>query len=172
VRLNGTAAQGSEALKNGITYTIFYPKKDLKGNRQRVNYWTGQGMMIQSLKAGQYFITANYGVNGYAEAMIEVKPNELTDHTYNLNFGTLKISGVAAKAAVAYPNGNTFTIFYPQKDINGNRSRINYWTGQGTMIQALKAGSYHVVTQRANANVGTDIVIEANKVLDLKVVIK
>lgn len=172
IRLKGTASNGSDPLEKGITYSIYSPNKDLQGKRKRINYWGGQGMTIRSLKAGKYFVTATYGINGYAEAELEVKPNELQDHVFNLDVGTLKISSATAKEAAAHANGNTFSIYYPKKDLKGNRTRINYWNNQGTMIRTLKAGKYHVVTKRANATVESDIVIEANKVLDLKVVIK
>ncbi len=172
VRLKAVATAGSEPLKKGIVFSIYYAQKDLTGQRKKINYWNSQGTMVRTLAAGKYFLTANYGINAYAEMEVEVKPNQLSDFVFTLNVGTLKISSAATKGGDSYTSGNQFTLYYAKKDIKGNRTRINYWNNQGAMVRLLKAGKYYVVTKRGELIGETAVTIEPNKVSDIKVIIK
>ncbi|VAW72357.1 von Willebrand factor type A domain protein [hydrothermal vent metagenome] len=172
VRLKGVAITGSEPLKKGIVYSFYYAQKDLTGQRKKINYWNNQGAMVRTLAAGKYFLTAKYGVNASAATEVEVKPNQLAEFVFTLNVGTLKISSAATKESSPYTNGNQFSLYYAKKDIKGNRTKINYWNNQGIMIKLLKAGTYHVVTKRGKLIVETEVTIEANKVSDIKVIVK
>ena len=164
--LSAIPAEGAKLLERGITYEIYHPQKDPQGKRKQVTYEYDKGSkFLFKLKPGKYWVVAKYGANAVAEIELEVKPNQVTQHTFNLNAGTLALAGVPAEGAKPFDRGLNYEIYYPQKDLQGKRKQVTYnYDKGGKTLYYLKAGKYWVVVKYgANAVGETELEVKPNQ---------
>ena len=167
LKLSAVPAEGAEPFSryNDVTFTVYEDKKDLSGNRKEVGVHYDPVSVFQ-LTAGNYVVAAVRG-NTRVETPIEVKPGELTEYTFVLNAGNLKLSAVPAQGAEPFSQYNdvTFTVYEDKKDLNGNRKAVGVHYDPVSVFQ-LTAGNYVAVAKRGNTQVETPIEVKAGELTE------
>lgn len=112
---------------------------------------------VFKLPPGTYLVRARYGFIA-ASKMVAVSRGRLTDATFVLNAGGLRI--LSHLVFVDAPNGTTAThfIYSGESDENGMRQLITKTETQGEIIR-LNAGRYRIISRLGEANsvVSTDV---------------
>ena len=137
---------------------IFEAKKDLEGNRKSVGYAYGAGAQFD-LPGGDYVAVVTLGAAS-VEAPFTAKVGERVDIVAMLNAGV---------AAISFGDANTFLeVFNAKKDINGNRTAVNY--GYGPLWQSTyAAGDYVAVVDFAGTKTETPFTVKAGERLELTI---
>ena len=174
IALSAEQAPGAGLIEKNLHFYIYDPKKDLHGKRKLVNKQPYKGnKTVVTLRSGQYHLLANYGINGLAEKEIEVKPNQLVEHTLDMNTGAVAFSGVEKEGGAAIAKNMNYYIYLPDKDIHGKRKLVNQQRRKGNKtVVVLKAGKYHVEAQYAGKKIEKEIEIKANALQEVVFVMK
>jgi Ca-activated chloride channel family protein len=116
LKLSATQTQNGDIVKNGPQYTIYNLKEDGTEN-QKVDF-NNNAISEFSLKRGKYKVYVTWGDAVGVWADTEVKADETTELTVNLNVGTLSLS--STKSGQLIKDGTQWYIY--NIDENGERS--------------------------------------------------
>jgi len=151
---SATLSEGSQRLERDVTFTIY--KIDSRGNRQRVDYRSGQP--VWHIDAGNYLLKAQYDL-ATAEIEVRIVPGEGNEPVINLNAGLLKPAATLSESSQPLERDVTFTIY--QQDTKGNRQRVDYRSGKP--VWHIGAGKYLLKAQYDLASAETEIEITPNQ---------
>jgi Ca-activated chloride channel homolog len=166
-RVNAALTVGGDILKDTMFYWIYETKTDLEGNRKEVTY-SGSATKIFRLPAGDYLVRARHG-NAFAEQTITVKAGELTDLTFDMNAGYLRVQTTMSTGGVALEKDMFYWILQPEVDFNGNRKEVTY-SGSAKQLFRLPAGEYILRSRHGKAFKDTPVTVTAGGVTDTMVV--
>ncbi|MGH1352104.1 MAG: vWA domain-containing protein [Methyloligellaceae bacterium] len=145
-----TLKEGSEPLKKGMRWDIYFNKKNINGKRKHV---TGNYNAKPSfkLKAGNYLVIAKYG-NAIAQSEFSVKSvNETVKHTVVLNAGSILLKAALDEESSFIERGIRWDIYKDEKvDLQNKRKHVN-GNYNATPVFHLNTGKYHIVVKRGNA---------------------
>ncbi len=158
LRVNSIPTSGGEILQDGLFYWIYEDKKDLEGNRKEIDR-SGSALSLFRLPAGKYYVVSKHG-NAYASATLEVDANSLSEHTFDMNVGYIRINATMAQGMAPIDNGMFYWVYENKKDLNGNRKEIDR-SGSANDLFKLTAGEYYVVARHGKAYANKEISIIA-----------
>lgn len=148
LRVNAAATNGADALQDNMFYWIYESKKDLEGNRKEIDRSGAAGELFR-LTAGEYFVVARHG-KAYSNATLTVLPNELTDYTFDMNVGYLRVNGIPTSGSEPLQDDMFYWVYEDKKDLEGNRNEIDR-SGAASELFRLPAGKYYVVARHGKA---------------------
>lgn len=121
------------------------------------------------LAPGDYTVTATYG-RAHVTRRVAIKAGAPQSESFVLNAGGLRLTSLLATGGPAPTNLVSYDVFSDERDQAGQRAAILSGAKPGTIVR-LNSGIYHVVSTYgdANAQVRTDITVEAGKLTELSV---
>ncbi len=166
-RVNAAATQGGDILKDNMYFWVFEPNTDLEGNRKTVTY-SGSAEEIFRLSAGDYLVRARHG-NAFAEKTVTIKPGELTDLTFDMNAGYLRVATTMSEGGAPLDKDMYYWVFEPNMDLEGNRKTVTY-SGSAKDIFRLPAGDYLLRSRHGVAFKDTPVTIKPGVLTDKLIV--
>ncbi len=166
-RVNAAATQGGDILKDNMYYWVFEPNTDLEGNRKTVTY-SGSAEEIFRLSAGDYLVRARHG-NAFAEQTVTIKPGELTDLTFDMNAGYLRVATTMSEGGAPLDKDMYYWVFEPNMDLEGNRKTVTY-SGSAKDIFRLPAGDYLLRSRHGVAFKDTTVTVTPGVLTDKLIV--
>ncbi len=166
-RVNAALTVGGDILKDTMFYWIYETKTDLEGNRKEVTY-SGSATEIFRLPAGDYLVRARHGT-AFAEETITVKAGELTDLTFDMNAGYLRVQTTMNTGGAALEKDMFYWILEPEVDFDGNRKEVTY-SGSAKEIFRLPAGEYILRSRHGVSFKDTPVTVTPGGVTDTMVV--
>ncbi len=167
--LSAVITKGATAIEKNVHYNVYEPQKDIHGKRKRISQHRYKGRKtVIKLAPGKVVVVAHYGINSIVEAELEVKDKQLTEYIFDMNVGSLALSATAAKDSKLIDKNVHFSIYLPEKDLNGKRKLVSQqrYKGNKTLV-ILKAGKYHLQAHYGvNSIVEADIEIKAKQLVD------
>ena len=167
VKLSAVPAEGAEPFSNmqEVYYYVLEDKKGMDGKRKTIDDSYLVNPVFQ-LAAGRYVVAAKRG-NIWMETPIEVKAGELTEHTFVLNAGNLKLSAVPAEGAEPFSNMQEvyYYVLEDKKGMDGKRKTIDDSYLVNPVFQ-LAAGRYVVAAKRGNIWMETPIEVKAGELTE------
>jgi Ca-activated chloride channel family protein len=153
-----------------VTFTLYEDKKDMNGNRRKLDT-KYDAVSLFLLEPGSYVAVATRG-NARVEAPLEVKPGELTEHTFILGAGNLKLSAVPAPGAEPFSKYSavTFTVYEDKKDMNGNRKKVDTMYDAVSLFQ-LAAGRYVAVATRGEKHAEATVEVRPGELTEFTLVL-
>jgi Ca-activated chloride channel family protein len=172
LKLSAVPAEGAAPFSNvhDVRYRVLEDKKDLEGKRKKV----GDSVHVDPLfrlAAGRYVVAAERG-NIRMEAAIEVKVGELTEYTFVLNAGNLKLSAVPAEGAAPFSNVHDvrYRVLEDKKNLEDKRKKV----GDSVYVDPvfrLAAGRYVVVATRGNVRQEATVEVIAGELVEYTLVL-
>lgn len=163
LRVKAAATEGADALTKDMFYWVLSPTKDLEGNRKQIAI-DGDAQPIFRLTAGEYLIRARHG-QAFKEELVTIEPGELTDLTFDMDAGYLRVNTVMAENGEALKKDMFYWVLSPTTDLEGNRKQIAI-DGAASPIFRLPAGDYILKTRHGAAFKETPVTVTAGAVLD------
>ena len=167
LRINAAATEGGQILDNNMFYWAFETKTDLEGNRKEVTRM-GSANGIMRMPAGDYLIRARHG-SAYADEVVTVNAGELTDLTFDMNVGYLRVNAAMNEGGAEIPKDMFYWVLEDKTDLEGNRKEITR-AGAHKHIFRLTAGDYLLRARHGVAYVDTPFSVEAGSLQDMTVV--
>ena len=167
LRINAAATQGGEILDDQMFYWAFETKTDLEGNRKEVTRM-GSAKGIMRMPAGDYLIRARHG-SAYADEIVTVRAGELTDLTFDMNVGYVRVNAAMTEGGAEIPKDMFYWVFEDKTDLEGNRKEVTR-AGSNKHIFRLSAGDYILRSRHGTAYVDTPFSVEAASLQDKTVV--
>jgi len=169
LRLFARPAIGAEILQDKVHYAIYKSAVSLEGKRQKITQLT-QSSPALWLSAGNYFITATYGL---ASASVEVRitANRRTEKTIIVNAGALRLSSKIEGLPEKLTSQVLYVIYDAKADTEGNYREV-FSTAQAEGIVRLPPGEYLIEGHwgNTNARVPMSAVVKAGKPTNATVV--
>jgi len=163
MRVNGVATAGTDPLDNNMFYWVYENRKDLEGNRKEVTR-SGSATDLFRLTAGEYFVVSRHG-NAFADEVVTVTANSLTEVTIDLNVGYLKANAVMAEGGVPIDANMFYWVYENKTDLEGNRKEVTR-SGSASDVFRLSAGEYLLQSRHGNAYVSEVITIDAGSLTE------
>jgi Ca-activated chloride channel homolog len=160
LRVDAVPSNGADPLKDNMFYWVYEAKKDLEGNRKEIAR-SGAANQLFRLPAGDYFIVAQHG-RAFAEGSVSVNANELTEYTFDMKVGYLRVDGIPTAGATPLENNMFYWVYADKKDLEGNRKEIAR-SGAANQLFRLPEGKYYVVAQHGKAYSNATLEVKANE---------
>ena len=159
--VSSVLTDGAEPFDQRVTYTVLRAVSDIKGTREeRVTYGIDPAVQFY-LTAGTYKVRAEYATTN-AEATLEVRPNQRTEHVFDLNAGLLAASARLAPG-VPMTERVTYSVHRTVSDLAGpKRVRVTYGIDP-TVDFYLTAGTYDVTAEYQTARTQRSVTIQPNQ---------
>jgi hypothetical protein len=168
IALTAVLTEDGQRIDSGIVWRAFLEKGGPDGRPKFVTESRVPAPVLR-LAPGDYLINASFG-RANLTRRLSIKPGELPPERFVLNAGGLKLTALVANGEPASSNAVSFEIFSDERDQFGNRNRVVGGVKPGIILR-LNSGIYHVISTYgdANAQVRTDVSVEAGKLSDATV---
>jgi len=163
MRVNGVPTAGADPLDNNMFYWVYENKKDLEGNRKEIDR-SGAVTELFRLNAGEYFVVARHG-KAFAEQVVTVEANTLSEITFDLNVGYLKADAIMSEGSEPITENMFYWVYENKTDLEGNRKEIDR-SGAASHIFRLPAGEYFLVSRHGKSFVNEVITIDAGSLTE------
>ncbi len=120
------------------------------------------------LAPGEYVVRAAYG-HAMAAKIITVRPNRLSDATFVLNAGAIRVRTTLVSLEIP-PGRAAVQKIYAEGDLAAGRKPLATLVGKNDIIR-LNAGAYEIVSQygSANATVKTRVTIRPGRLTEVEI---
>jgi Ca-activated chloride channel homolog len=166
-RVNAAATVGGQILSDNMFYWVMETATNLEGQRKEVSR-SGADKELFRLPAGDYVVRARHG-DAYAEAEITVSPGQLTDYTFDMNVGYLRIDAVMSEGGAPIQKDMFYWVLEPNTDLEGNRKEVSR-SGANKEIFRLPAGDYLLRSRHGTSYKDTPVSITAGGLLDQTII--
>jgi Ca-activated chloride channel family protein len=166
LKLNVKLSEESEPLTRDLLYyQVYEAKKDLGGQRNKVTGTSNQSPQ-RKLPPGLYYVKVEWG-DTTADAEIEVTPGKITEHTFNLNAGYLRLSTLMAPNTEPL-TGLSYSVFEAQKNLEGKRKHIasKLMDLKENIPFKLPAGRYYVTAKWGHASADAEVEVKPAEATD------
>ena len=157
-----TAAQtvGGKQIEDQVKYTVFAPDPDMTGKRKQITAWGIHPTHLFELEPGTYYVTAKHG-KASAAAMLEVKPDAVTEHEFVLGSGKLELAADYAEGGPPVDSKVSYTVYEATPGIDGKREQVAAWGIHPTHTFTLASGTYYVEAKAGEARVNAELTVAA-----------
>jgi len=167
LRVNALATEGGEALDDKMYYRVYSAKTGLDGSRDQIDVSGGHTPTFK-LPAGDYVVQAAHG-KAKSEQTLTVTAGELTENTFNMNVGYLRLTGEMAAGKGAIESGLYYRVYEAKANLAGDRKQIDA-SGSDKPLFRLPAGDYVVVLRHGKATTETPITVSAGSMTEKNIV--
>ncbi|MBL4620247.1 MAG: VWA domain-containing protein [Marinicaulis sp.] len=166
-RVNAAATVGGQILSDNMFYWVMETATNLEGQRKEVSR-SGLDKELFRLPAGDYLVRARHG-DAYAEHQITVSPGGLTDHTFDMNVGYLRVDAAMSEGGPQIAKDMFYWVLASNTDLEGNRREVSR-SGANKDIFRLPAGDYLLRSRHGVAITDTAVTVTAGGLLDKTII--
>ena len=163
IQLQAILTEDDTPLEKNLSYTVYEAEKDLQGRRKSIANSYSPAPLFR-LSPGQYHVTVEHG-SATAEAELEVKAGQLTEYTFVLNAGYLRLSSVPVEGAEPLDNNLNYRVYEAKKDLQGKRKSVADSYNHEPLFR-LPAGQYYVTAKHGNALASAELEVNAGELTE------
>ncbi len=167
LRITPVPTEGAAPLEDNQFYYVYEAKTDLEGNRREVAR-SAKAQPLLRLNAGDYQILATHG-DAKARFDVSVRADSLTEETFDMNLGYLRVANVMAEGMPPIENGLFYYVYEAETDFEGNRREVAR-SAYAKPLFRLNAGDYHLVAVNGASRTTADVMVEAGALHELTMV--